>query len=41
MSDPATPFADISGNATGIDNVNFSFETLTRKTGDCDDLTVL
>jgi len=39
--DPQAPFSYVAGNAEAVDSVNFPRETLTRKTGDCDDLTSL
>ena len=41
VSDPSAPFSYFEGNAEAVDTVNFPFETLRNKTGDCDDLTSL
>lgn len=41
QSDPSAPFTYFEGNAEAVDTVSFPRETLTRKTGDCDDLTSL
>jgi tetratricopeptide (TPR) repeat protein len=41
VSDPQAPFQYFENNAEAVDTVNFPFETLGRKAGDCDDLTSL
>lgn len=39
--DPTQPFASVSGGAATVDSVSLPRQTMTRITGDCDDLTVL
>jgi len=39
--DPVLPFAGVQDDPTVIDSVSLPRDTLTRSTGDCDDLTVL
>lgn len=39
--DPSSPFTSVQENTFAVDSVSFPRETLTRLTGDCDDLTVL
>ncbi len=39
--DPATPYAKISEDPYALDYVQFPFQTLSVRTGDCDDLSVL
>lgn len=41
MVDPNSPFEAVSGVTTVVDYVQFPRETLSRKAGDCDDLTSL
>jgi hypothetical protein len=40
LPDPASPFAEVSGGEA-VDYVQFPLETLERRAGDCDDLSVL
>jgi len=39
--DPASPFAQVQQNQQVVDSVSLPRDTLTRRTGDCDDLTAL
>lgn len=39
--DPTSPFTSVQENTYVVDSISFPRETLTRLTGDCDDLTVL
>jgi transglutaminase-like putative cysteine protease len=39
--DPSTPFTSVQGKQRAVDSVNLPRITLTRASGDCDDLTVL
>lgn len=39
--DPTSPFTQVQDNVTAVDSVNLPRDTLTRLTGDCDDLTAL
>ena len=39
--DPTSPFTEVQGNPFLVDSISLPRETLTRRTGDCDDLTVL
>lgn len=41
VEDPEAPFSKVFGSASAIDTVRFARDTLLRKTGDCDDTTVL
>ncbi len=41
VKDPKTPYEEFSGQKAMIDYVQYPRETLVKKTGDCDDLTVL
>ena len=41
VPDPTTPFASVSGTPHAIDTINYPYETLSRRSGDCDDSTVL
>lgn len=41
VEDPAAPISKVFGSASAIDTVRFARDTLLRKTGDCDDTTVL
>lgn len=41
VPDPATPFATVSGTSHAVDTINYPYETLTRRSGDCDDSSVL
>lgn len=41
ISDPVTPAKDQVGNKYAIDTVRFPFETLSKRGGDCDDMTTL
>ncbi|MEE8440256.1 MAG: tetratricopeptide repeat protein [Spirochaetia bacterium] len=41
QADPASPFTEAQGNTLLVDSVSLPRDTLTRITGDCDDLTVL
>ncbi|MBR4373008.1 MAG: hypothetical protein IKP49_01420 [Treponema sp.] len=41
ISDPVTPAKDQVGNKYAIDTVRFPFETLSKKGGDCDDMSTL
>ncbi len=39
--DPTSPFQQFSENATSVDYIQYPRDTLSRKSGDCDDLSVL
>ncbi len=39
--DPSSPFQDFSENSAVVDYVQYPRDTLTRKSGDCDDLSIL
>lgn len=39
--DPTNPFTEVQGDVTVVDSVSLARDTLTRLTGDCDDLTAL
>jgi hypothetical protein len=39
--DPTSPFTQVQENTVAVDSINLPRETLTRLTGDCDDITVL
>ena len=39
--DPATPFIETRGNRTAVDFIQYPFDTLQSRTGDCDDLVSL
>ena len=39
--DPTSPFAEFSGKVEAVDYLQYPRETLARKSGDCDDLSVL
>ncbi len=39
--DPTSPFAEFSENASAVDYIQYPRDTLARKSGDCDDLSVL
>ncbi|MBN2050737.1 MAG: hypothetical protein JW760_09860 [Spirochaetales bacterium] len=39
--DPTSPFTEVQEDAVVVDSISFPRETLLRRTGDCDDLTVL
>ena len=41
VPDPNNPYATISGTARAVDTVSYPSETLARRTGDCDDTSVL
>ncbi|MFN0118701.1 MAG: hypothetical protein ACKVQC_10495 [Elusimicrobiota bacterium] len=41
VSDPSTPYSEISSKKDALDFVQYPRETLKRKTGDCDDTTAL
>jgi hypothetical protein len=41
VPDPNNPYATISGTAQAVDTVSYPRETLARRTGDCDDTSVL
>lgn len=41
QADPTSPFVEVHGNRFLVDSVSLPRETLSRTTGDCDDLTVL
>jgi hypothetical protein len=41
QADPLQPFASVMGAAATLDSVSLPRQTMTRATGDCDDLTVL
>lgn len=41
VKDPETPYESFSSQKAMVDNIQYPRETLLRKTGDCDDLTVL
>ncbi|HEY6010917.1 MAG TPA: 6-bladed beta-propeller, partial [Nitrospirota bacterium] len=39
--DPSSPFSEFSGKSTAVDYLQYPRDTLARKSGDCDDLSVL
>ena len=39
--DPTSPFSEFSESTAGVDYLQYPRDTLTRKSGDCDDLSVL
>ena len=39
--DPTSPFQDFSENSASVDYLQYPRDTLTRKSGDCDDLSIL
>lgn len=39
--DPASPFVEVQGDTNAVDSISLPRDTLTRLTGDCDDLTAL
>jgi len=39
--DPSTPYTEFSENAISLDTLNFPYETLMYRGGDCDDLSIL
>jgi hypothetical protein len=39
--DPTTPYASTSADATALDYLQYPFQTLTFKGGDCDDLSIM
>ena len=39
--DPTSPFQEFSENATSVDYLQYPRDTLSRKSGDCDDLSIL
>ena len=39
--DPSSPFQEFSENATSVDYLQYPRDTLSRKSGDCDDLSIL
>jgi hypothetical protein len=39
--DPTTPYTEFSTNASAVDFLQFPYQTLTYKGGDCDDLSIL
>ena len=41
QADPTLPFTRVQGNPLVVDSINLPRDTLSRITGDCDDLTVL
>ena len=41
VPDPTTPYAELSGNKTALDYLQFPGQTLAYKAGDCDDLSIL
>jgi tetratricopeptide (TPR) repeat protein len=41
VKDPKTPYESFSGQGFAVDYIQYPDETLNRKTGDCDDLSVL
>jgi hypothetical protein len=41
QADPSLPFTRVQGDPTVVDSISLPRETLSRITGDCDDLTVL
>jgi len=41
LADPNTPFEELAGSAFIVDSVQYPAELLTRRSGDCDDCTVL
>jgi hypothetical protein len=41
LIDPASSYAELSENASALDSLNYPFETLYYRGGDCDDLSIL
>ena len=41
VSDASTPYAQVRGNASAVDNIQYPSELLESRMGDCDDCTVL
>jgi len=41
VQDPTTPYAELSGNKTALDYLQFPGQTLAYRAGDCDDLSIL
>ena len=41
ISDPNNPFSRMSADRSAVDNIQYPAEVLRKKSGDCDDLTVL
>jgi hypothetical protein len=41
VPDPSTPFATVAGTPHAVDTISYPFETLAKRSGDCDDTTVL
>ena len=39
--DPASPYIEMSGNAAALDSLNYPYQTLMYRGGDCDDLSIL
>jgi hypothetical protein len=39
--DPASPFVELSENASAVDSLNYPYQTLYYRGGDCDDLSIL
>jgi hypothetical protein len=39
--DPASSYADLSEDASGLDSLNYPYQTLYYRSGDCDDLSIL
>ncbi|MDR0669473.1 MAG: hypothetical protein LBF95_05270 [Treponema sp.] len=39
--DPASSFVELSGDASAVDSLNFPYQTLYYRAGDCDDLSIL
>jgi hypothetical protein len=39
--DPASSYAALSEDASGLDSLNYPYQTLYYRSGDCDDLSIL
>jgi hypothetical protein len=38
--DPASSYVELSGNASVLDSLNYPYQTLMFRGGDCDDLSI-
>jgi hypothetical protein len=41
MIDPASTYVEMSENASSLDSLNYPYQTLAYRGGDCDDLSIL
>jgi hypothetical protein len=41
LVDPSSSYIELSGNAASLDNLNYPYQTLMYRGGDCDDLSIL